>query len=356
MICGNGFQEESCKGTENKLMAAKGEITMFRKLYIFIAVLLIVAGYGILSIRYFVFSGLTDDITPLLPPAGQTLHPEQESFSIAVFSDFASRVDSVEKIGREISRGSAAFVLCLGDMVRKRSHPDFLHVVKELRECIVQPVYAVPGNWDRSDSSRWDVYRTHFGQDYYFFSYGDTLFVGLNTADGSLPEDQQAFLKRTLERERGHFARCVIFCHVPPEDPREHGDHAMDPASAGIFRDIILPYRVDLILCGHIHRFSESDFEGVRLVVAPSSGQNIRDPDNRMFGYVLLDFPADGSIQVRHMDVTPETGFEELDYFFTVDLCRAGWFVGAVAAIVAGLFLLLWRNAFLRRFHCNGGH
>ena len=115
-------------------MAAKGEITMFRKLYIFIAVLLIVAGCGILSIRYFVFSGLTDDITPLLPPAGQTLHPEQESFSIAVFSDFASRVDSVEKIGREISRGSAAFVLCLGDMVRKRSHPDFLHVMKELRE------------------------------------------------------------------------------------------------------------------------------------------------------------------------------------------------------------------------------
>ncbi|MGN0872752.1 MAG: metallophosphoesterase family protein [Victivallales bacterium] len=328
---------------------------MIRKLYIFTAVLLIVAGCGILSIQYCIFSGLTDHITPVLPPAGLALHPERKSFSVAVFSDFASRVDSVEKIGREISRSRAAFVLCLGDMVRKRTHPDFLHVAKELRECIVQPFYAVPGNWDRNDSSLWDVYRTHFGQDYYFFSYGDTLFVGLNTADGSLPEDQQEFLRRTLQRERGHFARCVIFCHVPPEDPRERGDHAMDPVSAGIFRDIIQPYRVDLILCGHIHRFSESDFEGTRLVIAPSSGQSIRDPDNRMFGYLLLDFPADGTIRVHRMDVTPETGFEELDYFFTVDLCRPGWFASAVAAIAAGLFLLLWQNVFFRFFHRTGG-
>lgn len=318
---------------------------MLRILRIPVAALLIFAGAGILTTQSFVFSGLTDNITPVLPPAGQTLHPERRSFSVAAFSDFAGRMDSVEKIGRDISRTGAAFVLCLGDLVRKRTHPDFLHVAKEIRECIGLPLYAVPGNWDHSDSGRWDTYRTHFGQDYYFFSYGDTLFLALNTAEGRLPEEQQAFLKRTLKRERAHFARCVIFCHIPPKDSREHGGHAMDPEDAEIFRNIIRPYRIDLILCGHIHCFTESDFAGTRLVTTPSSGQKIRDPNNKMFGYLLLNFSADGSIGIRRIDVTPDTGFENPDYFFTVDLCKTGWFAGAVAAVIAGLFLLLWKSA-----------
>lgn len=304
-------------------------------------VLLLLTGCGILCIQCSVFFGLTDNLSPLLPPAGQFQHPERTAFTVAVFSDFASRVDSVEKIGKEISRSDAEFVLCLGDMVRRRTHPDFLHVVKELRECISLPLYAVPGNWDWNDSDRQNTYKAHFGQDHYFFGYGDTLFIALNTAGGNLPKEQREFLKSTLERERVQFRRCVIFCHIPPRDPRNGGDHAMAPKEAEVFRNLIRPYKIDLILCGHIHCFSETDFAETRLVITPSAGQEIRDMRNNQFGCLFLNFLQDGSIQINRNDVTSETGFESLDYFLTVDLCKGEWFIIAVGLIVVALILLL---------------
>ncbi len=328
---------------------------MNRKWYFPAAAAMILAGSGILAVQCLVFFVSSNHAAPMLPPAGQTLQPERSSFTVAVFSDFTSRINSVEKVGNAISGSNAEFALCLGDMTRKSISPDFLYVVNALRKSIAPPVYAVPGNWDQPDSGDWGTYRAHFGQDYYFFSYGDTLFIGLNTAEGFLPEEQQTFLKQTLERERAHFSRCVIFCHIPPKDPREDGDHAMDSESAKMLGEIIRPHRVNLILCGHIHRFTESVFEGIPLVITPSSGQVIRDPDNQMYGYLLLDFAEDGSIKVRRVDVTKETGFEELSYFFHVSLCRIGWFAGATASVAGGLCILLWRICLFRRFRRIGG-
>ncbi|MPM94694.1 3',5'-cyclic adenosine monophosphate phosphodiesterase CpdA [bioreactor metagenome] len=304
------------------------------------AILLIAAGLGILTVQGVVFAMLRNDSAPLLPPAGLTLQPERKAFTVAVFSDFAGQIDSVEKIGGDISRNDVAFTLCLGDIVKKRTALDFLHVTGEIRECMPCPVYAAPGNWDRNDVTGWETYRAYFGQDYYFFGYGDTLFVALNTADGNLPEEQRTFLAQTLKRERPHFRRCVIFCHIPPKDPRPEEEHAATPDFSAIFEDIIRPYRIDLILCGHIHCFTESEMAETRLVTTPSAGQEIREPDNPMFGYLLLDFAADGAIGIRRVDVTPDTGREEMEYFFTVELCRIGWFVGAVAAMIAGIALL----------------
>ncbi len=316
---------------------------MIRKYIVPFASLLIFVGMVILISQYFIFLGLSQNVSHLFPPAGQALNPEQTSFSVAIFSDFASRVDSVEKIGMNIAKTDTSFVLCLGDVVRKRTHPDFIHVVNEIREHIKLPVYAVPGNWDRSDSDRWETYRSYFGQDYYFFGYGDTLFLALNTAEGNLPEAQRFFLAQTLKRERPHFSRCVIFCHIPPQFPGSGNNHVMNPQDAETFMEIIKPYKIDLIVCGHVHRFTESSFAGIRLLTTPSAGQNIRDPNDKMFGYLLLDFSANGSIQVRRIDVTSDTGIEDWDYFFSVQLCGIGWFLTAIAVVVSGSFLL-WRK------------
>ena len=123
----------------------------------------------------------------------------------------------------------------------------------------------------------------------------------------------------------------------------------MSPEEAEIFRELIRPYRIDLILCGHIHRFSETDFAETRLVITPSAGQEIRDTENNQFGCLFLNFLQDGSIQINRNDVTSETGFESLDYFFTVNLCRAGWFITAAGLIIAALILLLHQYAGMGR-------
>ncbi|MFA6930350.1 MAG: metallophosphoesterase [Lentisphaeria bacterium] len=280
------------------------------------------------------------NIPPFLPPAGRELQPEASSFRMAAFGDFGAKVDSMEAVAQSIGN-NADFAICLGDMLKFALETEYGHVVSELREEMNCPFWAIPGNHDFGVFKSWDSYHRFFGQDFYYWSYGDTLFIALNTAEEKLPEEQRLFLKQTLASQRARFRRCVIICHIPPVDLRPKASHCLPAEEAEVFRNIISGYKIDLIISGHIHRFMEGDFAGIRLVHLPSSGQVIRDPDNRMFGYAMFDFATDGSIAVRQVNVTAETGRERMEFFASTALGGKNvFFLTGLALVVTGTALL----------------
>ena len=73
------------------------------------------------------------------------------------------------------------------------------------------------------------------------------------------------------------------------------------------------------------------------MITTPSSGQEIRDPENPMFGFVLLDFRADGVICAEQRNVTPETGGDGAPFFREVILKRSSWRIAAFAILCVGL-------------------
>ncbi len=304
------------------------------------AVALLVAGIGICLVCYTAGTAFSTNLPPFLPPAGRALHPMATRFRMAAFGDFGARVDSMEAVVQSI--GSHADVaICTGDMMEFARETEYGHVVSELREEMRCPFWAVPGNHDLSLPNSLEVWHRFFGQDFYYWSYGDTLFIALNTATGKLPEEQRLFLQHTLSSQRERYRRCVIFCHVPPVDLRPKASHCLPTEEAEIFRGIVAGYKIDLIVTGHIHRYMEGTFAGIRLVHLPSSGQVIRDPDNRMYGYAILDFKADGSILVKHIDVTAETGRERMEFFASTVLGdKPIIFFSGLALVVFGSILL----------------
>lgn len=305
---------------------------MIRIFFIFSA-LLSVAAAGFLALSG--FSGTEGEGS--FPPERACMERGKKNFRVAVFSDFTDNLKSMEAVAEAINAEKPDFVLCLGDMVRRAEHADFRYVERKIRNSFKVPVYTVPGNWDRQHPGEWRNYREAFGADYYFFSYGDTLFLALNTADKELSPEQLRFAELILETERPKFARCVIFCHVPPRDPKEVGGHSMTEKGAGQMSGILKKYPVDLLLCGHIHWFSDTFYAGRRMITTPSSGQEIRDPENPMFGFVLLDFRADGGICAEQRNVTPETGGDGAPFFREVILKRFCWRIAAFAILCAGL-------------------
>jgi hypothetical protein len=182
-----------------------------------------------------------------------------------------------------------------------------------------------------------------FGPDHYWFGYGDTLFICLNTALGC-SDATYRYLHDTLETRRDAYRRCVIFCHVFPT-PEYRFDVSPEENDTEPFRKAIGNHKIDLLVVGHLHRFMETGFGGVRSVVLPSSGQDILDPDDPNYGFVLLEFNADGSIGVRHVDVTDVTGTRHWEYFWFVVARHPAWFWGGLGLIAVGC-ALLW---FLRR-------
>lgn len=303
-------------------------------------VVLLVAGAGLCLACYTASTVFSTDLPPFLPPAGRELHPSTTSFRMAVFGDFGARVDSMEAVVRDFGN-DADFAVCTGDMMKFARETEYGHVVSELREVMQCPFWAIPGNHDLGPLNSLESWRRFLGQDYYYWSYGDTLFIALNTATGILPEDQRVFLRQTLASQRERYRRCVILCHIPPVDLRPKASHCLPAEDAHAFQIIITGYQIDLIVSGHIHKYMEGTFAGIKLIHLPSSGQKIRDPGNPMYGYAMLDFADNGSITVKQIDVTAETGRERMEFFASTVLGDIPLiFFAGLALLVIGSLLL----------------
>jgi len=301
---------------------------------------LLLAGIGVCLASYTARTVFLTNLPPFLPPVGRELQPTATCFRVATFGDFGARADSMKEVVQSFS-DKVDFAICTGDMMKFAVESEYGHVVTELREVMKCPFWAIPGNHDLCSPNSMETWRRFFGQDFYHWSYGDTLFIALNTAEGKLPEEQREFLRSTLASQRERYRRCVIFCHIPPIDLRPKESHCLPTEEAEAFRETIAGHKIDLIVSGHIHQYMEGAFVGVRLIHLPSSGQSIRDPDNRMFGYAMLDFKADGTILVKQMDVTAETGRERLAFFASTVLSHKPIiFVSGLALIAVGSILL----------------
>ncbi len=307
-------------------------------------VVLLLTGIGMCLATYTARMVFLSNLPPFLPPAGRELQPMATSFRVAAFGDFGAGVDSMKAVVQDFS-DKVDFAICTGDMMKFAVESEYGHVVTELHEIMTCPFWAIPGNHDLKQFNSLASWHRFFGQDFYFWSYGDTLFIALNTATEKLPEEQRIFLKHTLANQRERYRRCVIFCHIPPVDLRQDASHCLPAKEAEAFREIIAGHKIDLIVSGHIHQYMDDSFAGVRLVHLPSSGQVIRDPDNRMFGYAMLDFKADGTIQVKQIDVTAETGRERLEFFASTVLGNKSFiFFFGLTLIVIGSILLSWHK------------
>ena len=230
-----------------------------------------------------------------LAPAGRFIRGD-EALTFAVLGDSSLRNTPLEAVLRDIVRGGFDFALHVGDQARRRTSAHFEWLLQEVRGEIGDfPFYAVPGNHDITSGGRHlRFYKRAFGQPHYWFSYGDTLFVCLDTSTIRLPDAQAEWLDQTLTRLRGLFKSCVLFMHVPPIDPRPGGDYGIVEGVERL-RGIVQAHSVTAIIAGHIHEFLSGDFAGVPLYIAPASGQRMRGKADR-FGYLSVSVDRQGSI------------------------------------------------------------
>jgi len=277
-----------------------------------------------------------------IPATGNRIAPERSQFRVACISDCSGTTTALRKICAEANSAGVDFSCLPGDLTQARGRSEVYYIGKVIGDSLRNPYYTVPGNHDAGHPADLETYCSVFGPDHYWFGYGDTLFICLNTAMGC-SDATYRYLHDTLEARRSDYRRCVIFCHIFPAPEYRYG--APEENDTEPFRKAIGTHKIDLLVVGHLHRFMETSFGGVRSVVLPSSGQDILDRNDPNYGFVLLDFNADGSIGVRHVDVTDSTGTNHWEYFLYVVARHPAWFWGGLGLSAVGC-LLLW---FLRR-------
>lgn len=173
-----------------------------------------------------------------------------------------------------INEDDPLFVIGGGDFVVEgtpENFEEFLNVVSGLNP----PMFYVCGNHDDSM-----YYEQYLGERVYAFTYKNSLFVILDNSRKILDKEQLNFLEKQLQKGVEHTFVCM---HVPPFDP-EGSYSMMNPEE---FMEIILKYKVDYVLCSHIHHFYEEKINSTTFIISGGAGSSLTR--GGYYHYVIIE-------------------------------------------------------------------
>ena len=241
---------------------------------------LIVAGTVLCALCYELLRRYDGHASPLIfPPAGRFFQQEKSEMRFAVFGDFRIQTMPFEAVMRSIRNDGADFALCVGDMAKKREIQHFCWLAERMKRAGGDlKIFCTPGNNDRESRDPHEnglrAYKGSFGQPGYWFAWGDSLFVSLDTSAERLAVGELERLEEILKAERKRFNRLVVFTHVPPVDLRGDGrGECLPDEDVRRLEPLLREYRVSLVVAGHQHAEARWKFAGAPLLVVPTSGQ-----------------------------------------------------------------------------------
>ena len=174
----------------------------------------------------------------------------------------------LESIVDEINRTPFDFVVVTGDVSNTGSNAE-LESVKRILTRLKHPFHVLPGNHETNWSeSAGKTFLDHWKNDRFSFNHGRYFFIGFNTGpymkmgDGHVKQEDLLWLKRELAEKLKPGMDVVSLAHYPIGDGL---DNWFDVTA------ILKQYPTKLILCGHGHRLSLHNFDGITGVMGRSS-------------------------------------------------------------------------------------
>lgn len=250
-----------------------------------------------------------------MAPAGEIMNINENDFNFAIVGDSGSRNQSLQNIINNIrhSDKNYKFILHLGDLVNDQPMQHFYWLLGEITPKLKNiPFYIIPGNHDVFADTKVNkfFYETVFGSGYYYFSYGDVLFIGLDSSERTMDDKQLEWLQNVLLKIRPLYKSCIIFSHVPPTE-----NDWVDKNALKKFENILLNSKIDLMFFGHIHKFSIGKFANIPYYTNLASGQSPRG-DIKKFGYLSVNIKENQVENVEPIYTEYKKEEEELDVFF----------------------------------------
>lgn len=292
----------------------------------------------------------------LKSPASHFFAKNQNEFSVAVLSDTGAENHVLEQVIDDIRKSDEnySFMLYLGDFITHTSSLGQYWLLDEIKKHVGNmPLYAVPGNHDVFKKHKYDVrpYRNVMGNTYYWFSYGNVLFIALDNSSRNIDDEQFEWLEDTLKKIRPMFNNCVIYSHIPPIITKSISNDKLDVLTKNKLENVLKKYKVDVMLFGHVHYFKKNNFAGVPFYTTPSSGQVIRDENIKKYGYISLSFDKKGvkKVEPKYIDFKNDNKREQIEYWYARDILgfsvyhviRYLFFVTLFTTFIGSIFYVL---------------
>ncbi|HMH23992.1 MAG TPA: PQQ-binding-like beta-propeller repeat protein [Puia sp.] len=198
------------------------------------------------------------------PASSQPADPAR-GLRIAFLTDIhvspgAAGEPNLQNIVSEINEGDYDFAVLTGDLTNTGVDTELVTVHRILGDLKI-PLHVVPGNHETNWSeSACQTFLKLWGSDRFCFSAGNYLFIGFNTGpfmkmgDGHVKEEDVRWIQQTLAREARPGKTVVSLSHYPLGDGLDNWFEVTD---------LLKQYNTRLVLCGHGHRLSLHNFDGL---------------------------------------------------------------------------------------------
>ncbi|WP_075556286.1 metallophosphoesterase family protein [Parabacteroides timonensis] len=250
------------------------------------------------------------DVYGKQPLTFKTSDHNRQSVNFAMVNDIHGKSDMLEKLVSYCDLKTTDLFLFNGDMVsifnsEKEIFDGFMSKATELFASEL-PMYYTRGNHETRGSFA-TAFQDYFspGQDhiYYMFRQGPVCFVILDSGEDKPDSDieysginaydeyrteQAEWLKKVLESKEYKDAPFkVVVCHIPPFGGW-HGDQEVTEK----FIPLLNNAGVDIMLCGHLHRYIRNEAkDGVKFPVIVNSNNTVlkAEAQNNKLSIKVLD-------------------------------------------------------------------
>jgi hypothetical protein len=247
-------------------------------------------------------------------PLGQPQNPEH--FQISVIGDggyytagqgqTAADILLREQIAR-INQEPSELVGYTGDIVENDTAANYATALQNMN-LFHAPYVASIGNHEISGTNSRANYQNTFGEPTYFYDYGNTRIIGLDSASGRLSNSdasQWSWLQETLDHTTAKNVLLVM--HIPPDEIAAdghdfHTGHGFqDAQEAAKFYNLLGAWKAAhpdqkvLVLSGDLHAYEHKQVQGVDYIITGGGGKatHVTPQEGGFYHYVNVKIDGD---------------------------------------------------------------
>lgn len=177
----------------------------------------------------------------------------------------------IRQIKEELNDTDAIFLT--GDLSQDESKESY-QLITDAFGSLNKNVFWIPGNHDALSTMEYVFYqkKNFFKGKTLSISHWDFIFLNTKlegTDEGLLSDGELVFLMSELKKERKN-SLALIMHHHPIKVKTPLIDKYM-LKNNDVFLDMIHPYKVDLIMCGHVHNDYSLNYGNITIETAPAS-------------------------------------------------------------------------------------
>ena len=300
----------------------------------------IFAAYCALSARGSV--DLRNPMGPSFIPRPQAGHGK-----FAFLGDCHSHRRSLREFLRLAPMRGVEFGIQLGDFVDYDEDIAYHHFVDRVGEQPF-PLFVARGNHEAIDFdfNETNRYQSHIPRTSFFIIHAGVLLGVVDNASGDFADNclEEARDQIASFRQKHQDAPVVLAMHMPPTIDGTRSTDLSASATRAVL-DLCTEFRVDYLVCGHVHDHIEIDHGSTTVLIDGCGGGSLQAPSTEVH---YLEFSANqGALSFESVPLPRDHPvLAKADYLLHVSVPRYRWwfFLGACA-------ILLREGCSLRRAH-----